>query len=85
MAKYLRKECGDLNEVASDNDDDKGDGDANSKDIEVVEFGKGEALTMLDSLINLKCISREERNSSCHHERQITEDKNAEQKAKPYP
>ena len=85
MAKYLRKKCGDLNEVASDNDDDKGDGDANSKDIEVVEFGKGEALTMLDSLINLKCISREERNSSCHHERQITEDKNAEQKAKPYP
>ena len=63
MAKYLRKECGDLNEVASDNDDDKGDGDANSKDIEVVEFGKGEALTMLDSLVNLKCISREERNS----------------------
>ena len=43
--------------------DDKGDGDANSKDIEVVEFGKGEALTMLDSLVNLKCISREERNS----------------------
>ena len=85
MAKYLRKKCGDLNEVASDNDDDKGDGDANSKDIEVVEFGKGEALTMLDSLINLKCISREERNSSCHHERQIREDKNAEQKAKPYP
>ena len=85
MAKYLRKKCGDLNEVASDNDDDKGDGDANSKDIEVVEFGKGEALTMLDSLINLKCISREERNSFCHHERQIREDKNAEQKAKPYP
>ena len=63
VAEYLRKKCGDLNEVASDNDDDKGDGDANSKDIEVVEFGKGEALTMLDNLVNLKCISREERNS----------------------
>ena len=62
MAKYLRKKCGDLNEVAMTKDD-KGDGDANSKDIEVVEFGKGEALTMLDSLVNLKCISREERNS----------------------
>ena len=62
MAKYLRIKCGDLNEVASDNDDDEGDGDANSKDIEVVEFGKGEALTMLDSLENLKWISREERN-----------------------
>ena len=62
MAKYLRIKCDDLNEVASDNDDDEGDDDANSKDIEVVEFGKGEALTMLDSLENLKWISREERN-----------------------
>ena len=43
VAEYLRKECGDLNEVASDNDDvkddddDDDDGDANSKDVEVVE------------------------------------------------
>ena len=45
MAEYLRKECSDLNEVASDaddvkdddDDDDDDDGDANSKDVEVVE------------------------------------------------
>ena len=42
MAEYLRQECGDLNEVASDNydvkddDDDDDDYDANSKDVEVV-------------------------------------------------
>ena len=56
MAEYLRKECGDLNEVASDNDDDKDDDDddANSKDIEVVEIGTGEELTMLDRLVNLR-------------------------------
>ena len=36
VAEYLRKECGDLNEVASDNDDDKDDDDddANNKDVE---------------------------------------------------
>ena len=27
MAEYLRKECGDLNEVASNNDDDNDDDD----------------------------------------------------------
>ena len=56
MGEYLRKECGDLNEVASDNDDDKDDDDddANSTDVEVVEIGTGEALTMLDRLVNLK-------------------------------
>ena len=35
VAEYLRKECGDLNEVFSDNDDDK-DGDdreADSKNV----------------------------------------------------
>ena len=69
MAEYLRKECGDLNEVASDNDDVKDDGDdddnddANSKDVEVVEIGTGETLTMLDRLVNLKYLSKEERNS----------------------
>ena len=55
-AENLRKECGDLNEVASDNyddkDDDDGDDDVNRKDIEVVEIGTGEALS-----------SKEERNS----------------------
>ena len=68
MAKYLRKECSDLNEVASDNDDDKDygddddDDDVNSKDAEVVEIGTDEALTMLDRLVNLKYLSKEERN-----------------------
>ena len=61
----LRKGCGDLNEVASDNDDDKYDvdDDANSKDVEVVEIGTGEALTMLDRLVNLKHLSKGQRNS----------------------
>ena len=65
MAKYLRKECRDLNEVASDNDDDKDDDDydVNSKDADVVEIGTDEALTMLDRLVNLKYLSKEERNS----------------------
>ena len=59
MAEYLRKECDDLNEVASDNDDDKDDDDdddddANSKDVEVVEISTGEALKMLDRLVNLR-------------------------------
>ena len=63
MAEYLTKECGDLNEVASDNDDVKDDDDANSKDVEVVEVGTGETLTMLDRLVNLKYLSKEERNS----------------------
>ena len=63
MAEYLRQECGDLNEVASDNydvkdddddDDDDDDYDANSKDVEVVEIDTGETLTMLDRLVKLK-------------------------------
>ena len=64
MTEYLRKECGDLNEVASDNDvkddgdddDDDDDDDANSKDVEVVEIGAGEILTMLDRLVKLKYL-----------------------------
>ena len=40
VAEYLRKECGDLNEAASDNDDVKDDDDANSKDVEVVEMAQ---------------------------------------------
>ena len=70
MAEYLRKECGDLNEVASDNDDvkdddddDDDDDDASSKDVEVVKIGKGETLAMLDRLVNLKYLSKEERDS----------------------
>ena len=52
-AEYLKKECGDLNEVASLSEDDDND-DANSKDVEVVEISTGEALTMLDRLVNLR-------------------------------
>ena len=70
MAEYLRKECGDLNEVASDNDDVKDDDDddddddeTNSKDVEVVEIGTVETPTMLDRLVNLKYLSKEERKS----------------------
>ena len=59
MATHLRKEYGDLNEVASYNNDDKDDDDdddggANSKDVEVVEISTGEALKILDGLVNLK-------------------------------
>ena len=53
VAEYLKKECGDLNEVASDNDGDDGDDDANGKDVEVVEISTGEEMTMLDRLVNL--------------------------------
>ena len=65
VAEYLRKECCDLNEVASDNDHykDDDDDDASSKDVEVVEIAIGEALSMLDRLINLRKLSKEERNS----------------------
>ena len=44
-----------------DDDDDDDDDDGNSKDAEVVEIGTGEALTMLDRLVNLKYLSKEER------------------------
>ena len=52
------------NEVVKDNDDVKDDDhDANSEDFEVVEIGTGETLTILDRLVNLKYLSKEERNS----------------------
>ena len=44
---------------SKDNDDDG----TNSKDTKVVEIGIGEALTMLDRLVNLKYLSKKERNS----------------------
>ena len=57
MAEYLRKECGDLNEVASDNDDVKDDDDDDDrKDAEVVEIDTGKTITMLDRLVSLKCL-----------------------------
>ena len=40
--------------MVSDNDDDKDDDDDNSKDVEVVEIDTGEALTILDRLVNLR-------------------------------
>ena len=59
VTKHLRKECGDLNENASDNDEDKDD-DTNIKGVEAVEIGTVEALTMLDRLAKLKDLSKEE-------------------------
>ena len=65
MTEYLRKERGDLNEVASDNnndkDDDDDDDDTNSKNVEVVEIDTGKALTMIDRLVNLKYLLKKER------------------------
>ena len=49
MAEYLRKGCGDLIEVVSDNDDVKDEDDdyANSKEVEVVKIGIGEIIQYL--------------------------------------
>ena len=66
IAEYLQKECGDVNEVALDSDDDKDDGDDNDDNevnSKVVEIGTREALEMLDRLVNLKDLTKEERNS----------------------
>ena len=54
--------------MASDNDDvkdddDDDDDDNNSKEVEVVEIGRCETLIMFDRLVNLKYLSKEERNS----------------------
>ena len=66
MAEYLRKGCSDLIEVASDNDDVKGDDDddddTNSKDVEVFKIRIDEKITILDRLVNLKYLTKEERN-----------------------
>ena len=35
--------------------------DANCKDVKVIEIGRGEELKMLDRLVNLKELSKEER------------------------
>ena len=95
MAKYLTKECGDLNEESSDNDDNiddddddddddaDDDDDGKSKDAEVVEIGTGEASNAWQvSKAEIRIKGRMK--LSCRHERQIREDKSAEQKAKPY-
>ena len=54
--------------MASDNADDKDDDndhddDFNSKDAEVVEIDTGEALAMVDRLVTLTYLLKEERNS----------------------
>ena len=56
VVKYLRNKCSDVNEKTSDNDDgkDDDDDDTNSEDAKVVEINTGEALRMLDRLVNLK-------------------------------
>ena len=55
MVQPFVAECGYLNKVSSDNDDDKNDDDdVNNKDVEVVEIGTGEALIMLERLVNLR-------------------------------
>ena len=75
MAQYLRNGCGDLTEVASDNDDVKDDDDDDNDDdddddndndddddVEVVKICIGEIVTILDRLVNLEYLSKEERN-----------------------
>ena len=52
----------DVKDGDDDNDDDDDDADdVNKKDAKVVEIGTGETLTMLDRLVNLKYLSKEER------------------------
>ena len=66
VTEYLQKQCGDVNEVALDSDDDKDDADDNDDNevnSKVVEIGTREALEMLDRLVNLKDLTKEERNS----------------------
>ena len=66
VTKYLQKECGGVNEVTLDCDDDKDDGDDNDDNevnSKVVEIGTREALEMLDRLEDLKDLTKEERNS----------------------
>ena len=66
VTEYLQKECGDVNEVALDSDDDKDDvddNDDNEVNRNVDEISTREALEMLDRLVNLKDLMMEERNS----------------------
>ena len=55
----MRRACDDVK--VDDDDDDDDDDDANSKYFEVAEIGTGETLTTLGMLINLKYLSKEER------------------------
>ena len=75
MAEYLREGCGDLNEVASDNDDvkddDDDDDDANSKDVEVVKISIGEILTILDTVSKPEIHIKGRKELCCRHEVEI--------------
>ena len=53
----------DIKDDDDDDNDDDDDDNANSKDVEVAEIGTGETLTMFSRLVNLKYLSKEERNS----------------------
>ena len=55
----MRRACDDVK--VDDDDDDDDDHDANSKYFGVAEIGTGETLTTLGMLINLKYLSKEER------------------------
>ena len=48
-----------LSDNDNNKDDDDDDDDANSKDVEVVEIGRGEALAKLDRLVYMKDLSEE--------------------------
>ena len=66
VTEYLQKECGYVNDMALDSDDDKDDGDDNNDNevnSKVVEIGTREGLEMLDRLVNLKDLTKEKRNS----------------------
>ena len=86
VIKYLREERSDLHEVVSDNDDDKDDdNDVSSKDVEFVEIGTVEAPTADAWQVSKpERPIKERKKLFCRHEKQIREDKSAEQKAKSY-
>ena len=60
VAEYLRKESGeDPVKVVSDSDDE----DDVDEECAEVEVSREEALSMIDKLVNLKDLNKEERNS----------------------
>ena len=63
VAEYLRKQSGEDDlELISGSDDDADDEDAGEVEVDV-EVEVGDALNMLDKLVNLKHLNKEERNS----------------------
>ena len=86
MAKYLRKQCVDLNEAASYYYDDKDDDDdnGNSKMLRSCRSWHGWSTNNAWHVSKPEIPIKGRKKLSCRHERQIIEDKNAEQIAKPY-